>query len=144
MATLSAPKPNTRLRPRTALLLAAAMIVAVLLNAGAAAVAISLGAPADFGPLSVPAQALFSVIGITVGWIGWRLVRARAKNPRRVLAVLVPAVLVASFVPDVLLLAFPVIPGSNPPAILGLMVMHVIVAACAVAAYVAADRTAAP
>jgi hypothetical protein len=125
-------------RGRIALLLIAAIVVAVALNACIALIAVALGAPAGYGPISLPAQALFTVLGVVVGWIGWSLVRSRARNPRSVLQVLVPVVTVASLIPDVLLLVWGFIPGTNPPAVIALMLMHVVVAACAVAAYVLA------
>ncbi|MCS5723439.1 DUF6069 family protein [Herbiconiux sp. CPCC 203407] len=128
---------GTRLRVAGILLATAVVVIAV--NAGAAAVAVSLGAPADYGPLTLPAHALFAVLGIAVGWIGWSLVVRRARHPRRVLAVLVPAVTAVSFVPDLLLMAFSFIPGTTMVAVVALMVMHVVVVAVAVPAYVLAS-----
>ncbi len=133
---------HSRLHPvmGTVLLLAAAALVAVALNAAIAWVGVMLGAPAGYGPLSLPAQALFTVIGVAVGWIGWRLVMTRARHPRRVLRILVPVVTALTLVPDLLLLAAPVISGTNVAAVVSLMCMHLVVVACAVPAYVLASR----
>ena len=124
----------------TALVLVAAIVVAVVINALIAWAATALGAPAGYGPLSLPAQALFTIIGVLVGWVGWRLILARTRDPRRVLRILVPLVVALSLIPDLLLLAFPVIPGSTPAAVIALMLMHLVVAACAVWGYVLATR----
>jgi len=125
---------------RTAILLAAAVLVAVAVNAGVAALGMAWGAPHGYGPMSLPAQALFTVAGVVVGWVGWRLVVSRARDPRRTLWFLVPIVTVVSLVPDLVLLLAPVIPGTNPPAVISLMLMHLVVVGCAVPAYVVASR----
>jgi hypothetical protein len=124
----------------TALVLVGAIVAAIVINAIIAWVATAFGAPAGYGPLSLPAQALFTIIGVVVGWVGWRLISARARDPRRVLRILVPLVVAVSLIPDLLLLAFPIIPGSTPAAVIALMLMHLVVAACAVSAYVLASR----
>ncbi|GGC92346.1 hypothetical protein GCM10011512_19260 [Tersicoccus solisilvae] len=129
---------------RTSVILIGAIVVAVALNAVVAAVAVAMGAPTGYGPLTVPAQATLTVIGVVVGWLGWRLVdrraRRRGQEPARILSVLVPVVVVLSFVPDVLLLVTRFVPGTTTGAVLALMVMHVVVAAVAVPAYLLADR----
>lgn len=130
--------PRSRLRG-VALLLAAA-VAAVIVNALIANLAVAAGAPSDYGPLTLPAYALFTVLGIAAGWWGWTWVRRRAADPRRTLSILVPVVLVASFVPDVLLLVFRFIPGTTVPAVLALMAMHLVVAAVAVPAYLLASN----
>jgi hypothetical protein len=137
----SAPvRSQERSRLRTAVILVVAAVVAVALNAVVAAVAITAGAPADYGPLMLPAFAMFTVVGVAVGWLGWSIVARRARDPRRVLRVLVPVVAVLSFAPDVLLLVLGFVPGTNTAAVVGLMVMHVVVVAVAVPAYVMASR----
>jgi hypothetical protein len=127
-------------RSRTALILAAAVVVAVAANAVVATIAVAVGAPATYGPLTFPAYGLFTVLGIVAGWIGWSLVRRRARDPRRTLTMLVPIVTVASFIPDILLLALRFIPGTTGSAVVALMVMHLVVVAVAVPAYVWASR----
>lgn len=123
---------RTGRRSRTALLLLAAIVAAVVLNALVAVIAVAAGAPSDYGPLTFPAFTLFTVVGVLVGWAGWALVQRRARNPRRTLSVLIPAVLVLSFVPDILLLAFRFIPGTTPGAAVALMMMHLVVVMVAV------------
>lgn len=127
-------------RTRAALLLVGAVAVAIAANSVVAAIAIAAGAPPTYGPLTFPAFALFTTLGIVVGWIGWSLVRRRARDPRRTLAILVPIVTAVSFVPDILLLVLRFIPGTTVSAVIGLMVMHLIVVAVAVPAYAWASR----
>lgn len=141
-ASVATTRAPSRSRLRAAGILAAAAVVAVGLNAVVAAVAISLGAPTDYGPLTLPAYALFTVLGIAAGWAGWLIVLRRARDARRVLAVLVPVVTVLSLVPDVLLLTLRFIPGTTPAAAIALMVMHLVVVAVAVPAYALASRRA--
>ena len=139
--TTAAPTAKRTLsRPRTIGILLVAVIIAVAINAVVAAIAVAAGAPSDYGPLTFPAYTLITVIGVTAGWIGWSLVRRRARNSRRVLAILVPAVTIVSLVPDVLLLAFRFIPGTTTSAALGLMAMHLAVVGVAIPAYRLASR----
>lgn len=82
--------------------------------------------------MSVPAQAMFTVVAVVVGWIGWRIVETRAKDPHRLLRILVPVIVLVSLLPDLLLLVFPVIPETNAQTVI--VLMHLVVAACAVSA----------
>ncbi|WP_241704227.1 DUF6069 family protein [Leifsonia shinshuensis] len=125
---------------RITLILIGASIVAVALNALIATAATASGAPAQYGPLLPPAYASMTIVGVVIGWFGWRAVRARARNPRRTLAVLVPVVGVLSFVPDVVLLVTGFVPGTTGAAVLALMTMHVATIAVAVPSYVLASR----
>jgi hypothetical protein len=77
-------------------------------------------APAEHAPAAV--------IGILLGTLGWYLVRRSARNPRRVLRILVPTVVVLSWIPDLGILAA----GATAVNSLALMAMHTVVAAAAV------------
>lgn len=138
--TASLPRQDSRSRVRTTLLLAGAGVIAIAVNAAIAAAAITLGAPSGYGPLTVPANALLTIVGLAIGWVGWLFVQSRSRNPRRTLMVLVPLVTLLSFVPDILLLAVRFVPGTNAPAVIALMLMHLVVVACAVPAYWLASR----
>ncbi|WP_371402868.1 DUF6069 family protein [Kribbella sp. NBC_00662] len=120
-------------RQLTLLLLAA--VVAVTLNYLVARGAVALGADESFRPLTLPIFAPFTLIGIVVGFAGWRAVVRRSARPGAVLRVLVPVVLVLSMIPDLLLLATGFIPHTSGIAVAGLMLMHVVVTAVAVPAY---------
>lgn len=142
-STPSAPTTPaaTSARGRGALILIAAVAVAVAANAAVAALAIAAGAPSDYGPLTPPAYGLFTALGVAAGWVGWITVRRRARDPRRAFTILIPLVTVASFLPDVLLLALGFIPGTTTVAVIALMAMHVVVVAVAVPAYALASRS---
>ncbi|THG30193.1 hypothetical protein E6C64_11670 [Naasia lichenicola] len=112
--------------------LVAGAAVALAANAIIATSAVAAGADARFGPLTVPAYVTFTLAGLAAAYAGWRIVRARAAHPDRVLRVLVPLLAVLSFVPDGILLATGFIPGSSPIAVAGLALMHLVVVAVAV------------
>ena len=119
----------------TAVGLAAAAAVATALNAAVAAIAHAAGASPEFQALQLPAYATFTALGVLAGAAGWAIVRARARNPRRVLRVLVPAVVLVSRAPDVLVGASASLPGASWGGVVALMVMHVVVTVVAVGAY---------
>ncbi|WP_328431837.1 DUF6069 family protein [Streptomyces sp. NBC_00453] len=127
------PAPRSRSLTVVAGLLAAA-VVAVLGNVVVAFLAHAAGASEDFDPLHLPAYAPLTVFGVVLGAIGWAVVRRVAKNPAGLLRWLVPVLVVVSFAPDLSLLGGGT-PGSGPLAVAALMVMHVVVAVVAVAAY---------
>ncbi|MDX3659277.1 DUF6069 family protein [Streptomyces sp. ID05-26A] len=78
--------------------------------------------------LAVAEYAPATVIGIVLGTLGWYLVRRFARDPRRVLRVLVPAVVVVSWIPDLGILAG----GASLVNSLALIAMHTVVAAATV------------
>ena len=127
------PAPRSRGLTVVAGLLAAA-VVAVLGDAVVALLARAAGASGDFAPLHLSAYGPLTVFGVVLGAMGWAVVRRVAKNPAGLLRWLVPVVVVVSFVPDLSLLGGGT-PGSGPLAVAALMVMHVVVAVVAVAAY---------
>lgn len=94
--------------------------------------AIAFGAPAATMQYQVPVLAVVILIASVVGAVGWTIVRRRAANPRSLIRVLAPVVLVVSLVPDVLL---GVGGAATWAAVGGLMVMHVVVAAITVAVF---------
>ena len=78
--------------------------------------------------LALAEYAPATVIGILLGTLGWYLVRRFSSNPRKVLRVLVPAVVVASWIPDLGILAG----GASIVNSIALILMHVVVAAATV------------
>ncbi|MFD4639047.1 DUF6069 family protein [Lentzea sp. NPDC058436] len=129
---------DTSLPSRSALAPTAAEVVVGLL--GAAVVSIAVNAlialvAGKFIPegtermgLAVGEYAPATVIGILLGTLGWYLVRRFAGNPRKVLRILVPAVVVASWIPDLGILAG----GASIVNSIALILMHVVVAVAAV------------
>jgi hypothetical protein len=117
---------------RTVVLTAAGVVVAGAATSIVALTVTALGAADDFAPLRPAVYLPFVAIGVIATVIGWRIIRAKAANPAAVLRILVPAVLLVSFVPDAFLIATGFIPGTTLVGGLSLSVMHVIVAAVAV------------
>lgn len=115
---------------RTVVLLAAGFLVAGAATSLVAGVATALGA--GFPPLTPALYLPFVAVGLLAAFAGWRLVRARTARPFAVLRVLVPSVLVLSFIPDVALMILGFIPGSSVLGVIALMIMHLIVAGVAV------------
>lgn len=121
--------------PRTAVLLAAAVVVAGAANSVIAVSAIAAGASSTYAPLTLPIYLAFTVVGVLAGYAGWRIIRSRAAQPARVLRVVVPVALVLSWVPDVILAITQFIPGTNLTGALALGLMHAVVVAVAVPVY---------
>lgn len=136
----TASRTTSHSAARTAFLLIAAVLVAVGLNAIVAMSAAAAGAPDHYGPLTVPAYASMTAIGVIAGWFGWMIIRSRSRNPRRTLAVLVPVVAVVSFAPDVILVATGFVPGTTMIAVIALMIMHIVTIGVAVPCYILASR----
>lgn len=124
--------PTVTSAPRTALALAAGVVVAGLANTVIAVVALAAGADPGFAPLFTPVYLAFTTIGLLAAYAGWRIVRRIAPNPARVLRVLVPVVLVLSFAPDVALAILRFIPDTTTTGVVALALMHVVVAGVAV------------
>jgi hypothetical protein len=114
--------------------LVGAAVVASLVNIAIAALAHAAGASADFGPLTIGAYVSFTLYGIAAGAIGWAVIRWRADEPAKILRWLVPAVVVLSYIPDLAMFFSDFMPGANAVGVFALMVMHTVVAVCAVVA----------
>lgn len=119
-------------RRTSVIVLAAGSLVAIAANSIVAIAAHAAGASATFSPLLLPVYGAFSVLGLVAAFIGWNIVRRRAKNPRAVLRVLVPVLIVLSYIPDSVLLATGFIPGSSVTAVVALALMHLVVVGVAV------------
>ncbi|WP_345752606.1 DUF6069 family protein [Microbacterium rhizophilus] len=116
----------------SALLVLAGAVASAILTTVIALAATAAGAPSSYGPLQPVAYLTFAVAGTLAGIGGWVLIARRARRPARLLRVLVPVLVLVSLVPDVILLITSFIPGTTPVAVVGLMLMHPVVAAVAV------------
>lgn len=110
--------------------IAGVVVAASVVNAVIAEIALALGASESFTPLQPAAYVFLTVVGVLLALGGWALVRRVSTHPVRVLRVLVPAVLLVSFVPDVL--TAPGMDGASGLAVAALVLMHVTTAAIAV------------
>jgi hypothetical protein len=110
-----------------------AVVVASAGNTVVALLARAAGASGQFAPLHPSSYVPLTVIGTVIGAICWAVVGRVARKPAQLLRRLVPAVVVASFVPDLTMLGGR--PGSSSLAVAALMCMHVVVATVAVLTY---------
>ncbi len=115
--------------------LAAGIVAASIADAVIALLARAAGASEDFQPLQPGAYVSFTVLGVLIGAAGWAVVRRRSAEPRALLSWLVPAVVVVSLVPDLAMFVSDYKPHADAAGIIALILMHVAVAAVAVAAY---------
>jgi DNA-binding transcriptional LysR family regulator len=129
-ATLSPTIPPST-RRRTLALTAAGVVVASAATSIVALTVTALGVADGFAPLRPAVYVPFVAIGVIATVIGWQIIRSQTANPGAVLRVLVPSVLIASFIPDTILIVTGFIPGTTLVGGLSLSVMHVIVAAVA-------------
>lgn len=132
MSDIADATTRSELRP-TLYATAASAVVGILACVVIALIAEAAGAPSDFQPLS--SYPTLVVIGVVAGALGWNLVRHRSADPRRALTRLVPVVLVVSFIPDVLVGVTKSFAHTTWGGVAALMIMHIAVAAAAVASY---------
>ena len=116
------------------LLVLAAVAASAIATSLIALVAHAAGAGDGFPPLQPQAYLTFAIAGTLLAVGGWVLVVRLVRPSARVLRVLVPALLVLSFIPDIGLLVTESIPGTTPGAVVALMLMHLVVAGAAVLA----------
>ena len=110
---------------RAAIGLTLAALASVALNSVIAALALAALPDEGFRKgLDLREYAPLTVAGILLGTLGWHLVRRKARDPRAVLRILVPVVVVVSFVPDFGILAA----GATMLNSLALVAMHLVVA----------------
>ncbi len=129
--TTTASRPAPRALTVTLTVLAAVAASAVVTTA-IALVARAAGAGDAFPPLQPQAYLTFAVAGTIVALGGWLLVVRLVRRSARALRVLVPALVVLSWIPDVVLLVTGFIPGATPGAVIALALMHPTVAGIAV------------
>ena len=95
----------------------------------------ALDVPEEFKQLHASTYLPLTVLGAILGAVGWHLIATRKANATKVLARLVPIVLVLSTIPDFLLLASDSQPGTTTAGVIALIAMHVGAAVAAVPAY---------
>lgn len=126
----TAASPSTSTGRGVALSVLVAFVAAGVVNSVIAFVARALGVdPTVVTGLQVPAYLSLTLLGALLGAIGWVIVRGRAADPAAVLRWLVPAAVVVSWIPDLLL-------GLQAGwGVLWLVLMHPVVATAGVLAY---------
>lgn len=129
--TTSRPPVSTHRRSRV-IAVAVAVVIAIAACTAVAYTALAVGADSSFAPLRPAIYAPFAAAGVVAGYLGWSIIAQRAARAAVILRILVPALTVLSFVPDVVLLVTGFIPGTSPTGVVALAVMHVIVVAVVV------------
>ncbi|WP_375385179.1 hypothetical protein [uncultured Microbacterium sp.] len=129
VSTTSIPTAHGVSTRTHAIVLVAGAVITVAANTVIAVSAIAAGASAEFHPLMFVIFAPLTLVGYFAAYLGWRIVRSRAANPAAVLRVLVPVLGIASFIPDVVLLATGFVPGASLTAVIALALMHLVVIA---------------
>ncbi|MEV6716603.1 DUF6069 family protein [Lentzea sp. NPDC051208] len=132
MADTSFPARSSVLAPSTGEVVVGLLGSAVVSIAVNALIAFVAGRFVPAGTermgLALAEYAPATVIGVLLGTLGWYLVRRFARDPRRVLRVLVPVVVVLSWIPDLGILAG----GASVVNSVALIAMHTVVAAATV------------
>ncbi|MER5387738.1 DUF6069 family protein [Saccharopolyspora sp. NPDC002686] len=113
-----------------ALGIVSSIAVASALNTAISLAAQGLGAsPSTVIGLQPMAYITLTALGVIAAAAGWTLIHAKAKNPKSLLAKLVPSVLVLSLFADIPLFF---IDGASVVGVVALMLMHIVVAAVVV------------
>jgi hypothetical protein len=111
----------------------AALVAATVVNVAIVAVAAGpLALASDFDPLNVPPVALFTVLGVIGATATYLVLDRVVDDTDRVFTLVAAAVLLLSFLPDIALLRGD--PNATLPAVIALMLMHVVAAVACVAA----------
>ncbi|BDZ44840.1 hypothetical protein [Naasia aerilata] len=132
MTASAAPSRSTTVS-RVLLTGALAAVLTSAVNVAIGWGAVAVGVP-QTPVLGIPAGVSASAVAGMGGAIGWQLVRARAADPRKVLVLLVPIVLLLSFIPDIVL-AVLIADTTGIAPVLALALMHVATITIAVAVY---------
>ena len=85
-----------------------------------------------FPPAPARGYVFFTVIGVLGAVTTFALVARFARRPIRTYLTVATIALALSFIPDLMLMADPSLPGTSVPAILALMVMHIVTFAISV------------
>ncbi len=111
-----------------------AAVVSTAVNSAVAALAHGAGAPHGFRPLEFATYTGLTVVGVIAATVGWLVVRSRSRQAARTLRVLVPAVLLLSFIPDIAVGVSKSQPHTTWGGVIALMIMHLVVAVAVVLA----------
>jgi hypothetical protein len=121
-------------------LVLAATVANVLI---AMALRIGFGVPAAFTPLSTPTVATFTVVGMIGATLVFAWVARVQADPSRTFVWIAMAGLIVSLLPDLVVWATRVFPGTTATGILSLMALHVVAAGLALGILLRFGRTSA-
>jgi hypothetical protein len=135
MTQLSDTRTRTSTPRAFALAVITAVVLATVVNTIVAAIAHGAGASHKFPPLQFAAYTSLGLLGILFAAIAWTVIRSKSSAPAQLLSKLVPAVIVVSFIPDILVGVNKSEAHTSWGAVIALMIMHLCVAAIAVASF---------
>jgi len=135
MTTMTQPNVSVQRHSRRRIAMAALIAAAAtgLVDAFIGIIALALGAKVTL-TLSPGPDVAFAVIASIVGAFGWTFIARRFSNPRRVLQIVAPVVLLLSFIPDALFAAATVTTTGWAP-VAALLLMHIATISLALATY---------
>ena len=123
-------------RRATVIAIAVAAVGSMVVNAVIAAIARGpLDVSSEFQPLTAPVFLMWTLIGTVVGGLVWRAITRRSAHPAGLLRRLVPAVVLVSLVPDLLIQLDGSMTGTSGTAVWALVAMHLATAAVSVPAF---------
>ncbi len=108
----------------------AAALASLVVNTAIALAATSAHPSGPQTGLSAVHYAPLTVLGVLAGTAGWAFIRRNSRRPREVLRVVVPLIVLVSFVPDMLLLVL--LPTTTLVNVAALLSMHIAIAAITV------------
>ena len=129
MSTESAVSaPSIPRSTATSIMLAAlsGYVLANLLCLAVASITLRAGASEQFPPLAPTTFGVHVVLAAIAGSVTWSVVRRHARDPHRVLSVLMPAVVLISLGVDSALGVTQALPGTTWAGVVGVMVMHLV------------------
>ena len=91
-----------------------------------------LGVPVAFTPLSTPAVASLTIVGMIGATFVFAWIARAQADPRRTFVLIATAGLILSWLPDLAIWATGVFPATTTTGILSLMALHVVAAGLAV------------
>jgi len=91
-----------------------------------------LGVPTAFQPLATPGVASLTIVGMIGATLVFGWVARSQPDPRRTFVLIATAGLIVSWLPDLVIWATAVFPGTTTRGILSLMALHVVAAVFAV------------
>jgi len=92
-----------------------------------------LQVPAGFQPLTAPAVASLTIVGMIAATAVFAWTARTRPDPIRAFLLIATVGLFLSWVPDIVIAATGVFPGTTGAGILSLMTLHVVAAGCAIA-----------
>jgi hypothetical protein len=104
-----------------------AYVLANLLCLAVASITLRAGASEQFFPLAPTTFGGYVVLASIAGSLAWVAIRRQARDPHRVLSLLVPAVALVSMGADGVLGMTQALPGTTWTGVAGLMVMHLVI-----------------